>query len=138
MAEQRIWMGVTDVTGVVTGPTGVQVELKFLVDSGATLTVLPKATWKKLGLRPTRSRRFSLANGTTIERQLSECRISLPQGETATPVVLGEGGDVALLGVVTLEELGLMLNPLDRTLREVEWPLMSIVAHDGSGPRAFP
>jgi hypothetical protein len=31
--------------------------------------------------------------------------------------VLGEPGDEALLGVVTLENLGLVLNPFDRTLR---------------------
>jgi hypothetical protein len=31
-------------------------------------------------------------------------------------VVLGEPGDDALLGTVTLESLGLVLNPFDRTL----------------------
>jgi len=36
-------------------------------------------------------------------------------GRTATsPVVLGGPGDAALLGAVTLETLGLMLNPLSR------------------------
>ena len=34
-----------------------------------------------------------------------------------TPVVLGEPGDEALLGVVTLEILGLVLNPFSRTLQ---------------------
>ena len=38
-------------------------------------------------------------------------------GRTATsPVVLGGPGDAALLGAVTLETLGLMLNPLSREL----------------------
>jgi predicted aspartyl protease len=32
-------------------------------------------------------------------------------------VVLGEDGDEALLGVVTLEILGLVFNPFDRTLQ---------------------
>ena len=31
-----------------------------------------------------------------------------------SPAVLGEAKDVAILGVVTLETLGLMLNPLTR------------------------
>jgi hypothetical protein len=40
----------------------------------------------------------------------------LPQGEGHMPVVLGEEGDQALLGVVTLEELGLVFNPFQRSL----------------------
>jgi predicted aspartyl protease len=59
---------------------------------------------------------FTLADGTTIERQVSECYIKLPQGEGHTPVILGEIGDEPLLGMVTLEILGLVLNPFTRTL----------------------
>ncbi len=60
---------------------------------------------------------FSLADGTIIERNVSECHISLSQGEGHTPVILGEPGDKALQGVVTLEILGLVLNPFNRTLQ---------------------
>ncbi len=48
---------------------------------------------------------------------MSEAYISLPQGEGHTPVILGEPRDEALLGVVTLEILGLVLNPFTRTLQ---------------------
>jgi hypothetical protein len=58
-----------------------------------------------------------LADATTIERSISEAYVVLPQGEAHTPVVLGEDGDQALLGVVTLEILGLVFNPFDRTLQ---------------------
>ena len=34
-----------------------------------------------------------------------------------TPVILGEPRDDALLGVVTLEEMGLVLNPFERSLQ---------------------
>jgi len=57
-----------------------------------------------------------LADGTTVERAVSEAFVVLPQGEAHTPVILGEAGDEALLGVVTLEILGLVFNPFDRTL----------------------
>ena len=44
-------------------------------------------------------------------------RLALPQGEAYTPVVLGQPGDAeALLGVVTLEILGLVFDPFRRTL----------------------
>ena len=52
-----------------------------------------------------------------MEREISNCVVRLVElGETPTPVVLGEAGDVALLGAVTLKELGLVLNPFSRTL----------------------
>lgn len=110
-------MGVTQVEAVVTGPTGVQVPVNLLVDSGATYSVLPHDVWDRLELTPKRSISLSLADGTSIERQVSECHFNLPQGDAHSPVILGEPGDAALLGVVTLENLGLVLNPLTRELQ---------------------
>ncbi len=117
-------MGTTYVDGRVAGPRGARARVRFLVDSGAVYTVLPHRVWKRIGLAPRRRQTLSLADGTDIERQVSECRISLPQGDTHTPVILGEPGDVALLGMVTLEELGVVLNPLDRTIEPMHAPLM--------------
>ncbi len=107
---------VTHVQGVVTGPTGKQATLCFLVDSGATYTLLPHDVWPALELQPKRKVTFTLADGTPVERSVSEVQIRLPEGEGHTPVILGEQGDQALLGVVTLEILGLVLHPFKRTL----------------------
>lgn len=109
-------MGITYIEGVVSGPGGEQSSVRFLVDSGATYTLLPYEVWQRLRLSPTREVTFTLADGTAIQRQVSECHITLPQGAAHTPVILGEPGDEALLGAVTLEILGLVLNPFTRTL----------------------
>ena len=116
-------MGVTYIEGTVTGPSGKNKNVRFLVDSGAKYSLLPKIVWKAIGLKPKRKLSFVLADGTTIERSVSEAHISMPQGEAHTPVVLGEKGDEALLGVVTLEILGLVLNPFDRTLHPMRMTL---------------
>lgn len=118
-------MGLTYVKGTVTGKRGKKQTLKFLVDSGAGYTLLPEKTWRELGLKPKRKMDFVLADGTQIERNLSECHIELPQGEGHTTVVLGEGADEPLLGVITLEMMGLMLNPFDRTLQPMRMMLAS-------------
>jgi clan AA aspartic protease len=110
-------MGVTYLEGLVTSPSGKQATVRFLVDSGATYTLLPYQDWQLIGLSPKRTATFTLADGTSIERKVSECHIQLPQGEGHTPVILGEPGDEPLLGVVTLEILGLVLNPFNRTLQ---------------------
>jgi clan AA aspartic protease len=109
-------MGITYIQGKVRGPRGKEATVKFLVDGGATYSLLPEAIWKRLGLRPARKMSFTLADGTTMERAVLESFIRLPQGEGHTPVILGEAGDQALLGMVTLEILGLVLNPFKRTL----------------------
>ena len=109
-------MGVTYVAGTVVGPSAEE-GLDFLVDGGSQYTLLPEPVWQKIGLIATRRQRFRLADGTLMERDIANCLIRLPGlGETPTPVVLGQAGDVALLGAVTLEELGLVLNPFSRTL----------------------
>ena len=110
-------MGVTFIEGRVMAASGCEETVDFLVDSGAGYTLLPYDVWQSLGLEPTREETFRLADGTAVTRNLSRCYIILPQGEEYTPVVLGEpSDDQALLGAVTLEELGLVLNPFSRTL----------------------
>ena len=108
-------MGITYISGIVTGPKG-QRTLDFLVDSGATYTLLPVDVWQAIGLLPKRTATFSLADGSKMERQVSECHIALDVGEGHSPVILGEPGDEPLLGAVTLEILGLILNPFKRSL----------------------
>lgn len=79
-------MGITYVEATVTGPEGTE-RLSFLVDSGATYTVLPEKSWRSIGLSPTRSVRFTLADGTVIERDVSEARLTLPVGTAHSPGV---------------------------------------------------
>jgi len=109
-------MGITYVEAKVKGPSGKDENVKFLIDSGATYSVLPKAVWEMIGLKPKREMSFTLADGTAVKRAVSEAFVILPQGEAHTPVILGEEGDEALLGAVTLEILGLVFNPFSRTL----------------------
>ena len=116
-------MGLTYVDGTVTGPAGTGANVRFLVDSGATYTLLPHAVWTALGLAPKRTMAFTLADGTQVSRDVSECHLSLPEGDGHTPVILGEPGDEALLGVVTLEILGLVLHPFKRTLEPMRMML---------------
>jgi clan AA aspartic protease len=111
-----------DVT--VRGPLGER-TVEFLVDSGAMYSLVPVDVWPAIGLEAKRTQRFTLADGTHITRAVSECHVTLPQGETHTPVILGEEGDEPLLGVVTLENLGLVLDPFRRELRPMHMRLAS-------------
>jgi len=116
-------MGLTYLEGKVKGTGSKRISLRFLVDSGATYTLLPESVWKALKLKANRTMTFTLADGTSVERDISECLIELPQGQGHTPVILGRTGDEPLLGAVTLEILGLVLNPFNRTLQPMRMML---------------
>ena len=107
-------MGLTRVEAVVASPRSPRrrATMAFLVDSGAAYSVIPAAELRKLGIRPTEERTFFLANGQLVKRKIGEARFTF-EGQSATCVVLfGEEGDHALLGVTTLENLGLIFDPL--------------------------
>ena len=55
-------------------------------------------------------------DGSIISRGVSECTFEIEGLSATSPVVLGEAAEGPLLGAVTLETLGLMLNPLSRQL----------------------
>ncbi len=111
-------MGLTNVVADVSNPLDQRRKktLTFLVDSGAVYSVIPAAELKALGVAPTGTRTFFLANGTPVKRRTGEARIRLGD-ESATCVVLfGERGDSTLLGVTTLENLGLVFDPIRQKL----------------------
>ena len=120
-------MGIVHLEGEVSGPKGSE-KLKFLVDTGSNYTLLPEATWKKIGLIARRTMAFTLADGSEMHRRISECGIKLLDDEGHTPVILGEGADEALLGVITLEEFGLMINPFNRQLQPMRLMLAQNVS----------
>ena len=110
-------MGLITANGIVTGPTGLAHAVDFLVDSGAKYSLLPEDVWRAIGLMPKRRMTFVLADGSRLVREISECHIRLLDDEGHTPVILGVNHYEALLGVVTLEIFGFVLDPFNRTIR---------------------
>jgi clan AA aspartic protease len=92
-------------------------QVKFLVDSGAIYSVVPTRTLERLGVKPHSSRTFVLADGSELTRRMGDAVFRLDGRQGASPVIFGEKGDHALLGAVTLESLGVLLDPLRRELR---------------------
>jgi len=91
-------------------------ESEFLVDSGASFTVVPEIELKKLGIKPQGKEQFVLADGKIITRKVGSALYEYEGTERAAPVLFGQKGDSMLLGVFTLEALGLSLDPLKRKL----------------------
>lgn len=112
-------MGLTYVKAAITNPARPtrRARVKFLVDSGAFYSVVPKRVLRGLGISPSRTKTFLLTDGTEIKRSIGQALFRLDGEEAASPVIFGEKGDSVLLGSVSLEALGFMLDPLRRELR---------------------
>jgi clan AA aspartic protease len=93
------------------------ITARFLVDSGAVYSGVPAATLQRLGSRPHSSRTFVLADGTEITRRIGDAIFIINGDRGLSPVIFGEKDDAALLGMVSLESLGLVLDPMKRVLR---------------------
>jgi predicted aspartyl protease len=98
----------------------------MLVDSGAAYSIVDGSKLRALGIRPTSSRTFMLADGTEVTRSVGAALFQFQGQEAASTIIFGEPGDATLLGVVTLEELGLILDPMRRELRPMPMSLMPL------------
>ena len=120
-------MGLTYIHGTIVNPAKPRrsARLKFLVDSGALYSVVPTSVLRRLGIKPGSSRTFILADGTEVTRSIGQALFRIKGDEGASPVIFGEKGDSVLLGSVSLEALGFMLDPLKRELRPLPMLLAS-------------
>jgi hypothetical protein len=86
------------------------------VDSGAVYSFVPRDILVRLGIAPHSRLRFRLADGSTIERDRGDALFFYKNQQGAAPVIFGEREDATLLGAVTLESLGFVLDAVRRDL----------------------
>jgi predicted aspartyl protease len=97
-----------------------ETAVDMTVDSGAIYSVVPAPDLRDIGVRPERTETFWLADGRHVRRQVGFVFFAIDGSEAISRVIFGRPGDACLLGMVTLEELGLSLDPLKRRLRPVK------------------
>lgn len=115
-------MGVTTLMIDVANPVKPPVteRLEFTVDSGAIYSVVPAKILRKLRIRPQKRETFQLANGAKIVRPKGVALFKFRQYVGGADVIFGEKGDATLLGALSLEALGLALDPIKRELRPMQ------------------
>ncbi len=93
-------------------------QLQALVDTGATMLVLPADVVGKLGLFPDGYRKVRYADGRIRELPwVSNIRIVILGRETVTNALVEDAGTTPLVGQIPLEELDLIVDPKSRELR---------------------
>ena len=101
-------------------------EKELLVDTGAVYSMVSRVTLEQIGVKP-RRRRFRSANGQEFEREVGMAVFDYEGIITTAPVIFGEEGDEEVLGVLTLEGLGLQVDPVTGQLRPME--LLMVLAN---------
>ena len=111
-------MGLTVLSLEVANPADAEQResVDFLIDSGAVYSFVPREVLVRLGIAPHSRQRFRLADGSSIERDQGDALYFYKNQRGAAPVIFAEEKDATLLGVVTLESLGFVLDAVRRDL----------------------
>jgi predicted aspartyl protease len=112
-------MGLTTLEIEIANPAkpGKGESIELLVDSGAIYSVIPVTTLWRLGIRSDGREEFVLADGSRITRRKGIAKFRYRERFGGGDVIFGEPGDSTLLGALTLEALGLTLDPIRRELK---------------------
>ena len=100
-------------------PEAAEEEVRVLVDTGATLSVLPAELLERLGIVRINQRRLR-GFGGVIVRDIGNANMRYGDTIAAVTVVFGEETDPTVLGVTALEVLGFQIDPVGGALQPAE------------------
>ena len=91
-------------------------KVSLLVDTGATLSWIPREVLEQLGVTPFSRLPFSLADGRRLEREITAVLLTIDGRKAPVEVAVGEPGEEAVLGATALEGLGFAVDPVAKKL----------------------
>lgn len=97
------------------------IEVNALVDTGATLTVIPRDVARELRLKPT-GRSVVETGAGRLELERTRIWLELEGEGEMVPALISDIIDKVLIGVTALEVLGLQVDPLTGRLKK--WTLL--------------
>ena len=114
-------MGAIHVTVTIRNPadTDRYWEGLFLVDTGATDSLVPRKHLEAIGLVPKGSRLFELADGSELTMDVTAAEIEFMGDWTAGTVIFGDDDVEPILGVTALESVGIEVDPRNQRLKRL-------------------
>ncbi len=98
-------------------------EIRVLVDTGATLSVLPASLLERLGIPRIGSKRFR-GFGGEVTRDIGNVTMHCDGELGAAGAIFGDEDDPPIMGVTALESLGFEADPVSGKLNRVEMLLL--------------
>ena len=114
-------MGTTHVTVTIRNPADPTRSWDglFLVDTGATDSLVPRSCIEAIGLEPEGQRVYETADGREIRMDFTRAYIEFMGDVTAGRVIIGDEGVEPLLGVTALESTGIEVDPVNQRLKRL-------------------
>ncbi len=118
-------MGLFNVPIGVGDPQGERFQIvEALVDTGATFSIVPAPILDNLGVERQKGGSFELADGSLRYFSLGQTTLQVEGEEVDSVVVFGDEDMQPILGAVTLEILGLAVDPARQRLIKVPYRLL--------------
>ncbi len=92
-------------------------EGKFLVDTGAHDTIVPRKHLEAIGIEPRTSREYEMADGNGVRFDLGLASIEIMGEFAGVTVLFGSDDAEPVLGVITMQAVGVELDLRNECLR---------------------
>lgn len=114
-------MGATHVTVCIRNPAEPTRtwEGLFLVDTGATDTLVPRDHLESIGMKPKGKRSYELADGNELQMDITTGDIEFMGEIVGGTIIMGEPDTEPILGVTALESVGIEVDPQSQTLKRL-------------------
>ena len=114
-------MGATYVDVTIRNPADPQRSWtgRFLVDTGAFDSLVPRAHLQAIGLKPRGRREYVLADGKPVSLDITIAEIEFEGEVVGGTIVYGDEGAEPLLGVTALESGGFEVDPRNEELKRL-------------------
>ena len=101
---------------------------QFLVDTGAIDSLAPAAELQRMGIRPSGKRVYELASGERVEYEFAWAEFSLLDDTITSRIIFGPDNAEPILGVLALEAVGLVVDPVTHKLKRLDALPLKVVA----------
>ena len=114
-------MGATHVTVTIRNPANPERNWEglFLIDTGATDSLVPRPHLEAIGLEPKGRRVYELADGSELIMDITTGDIEFMGEIVGGTILFGDAGAEPLLGVTALESVGIEVDPNSQTLKRL-------------------
>ena len=130
-------MGATYVDVTIRNPANLERKWtgKFLVDTGAFDSLVPRARLEEIGLQPKGRRQYVLADGQPVTLDITVAEMEFEGEIVGGTVVYGEDEAEPLLGVTALESGGFEVDPRSQALKRLPGVLLKTNKTRSANPR---
>ncbi|MDE0365033.1 MAG: clan AA aspartic protease [Gammaproteobacteria bacterium] len=113
-------MGLTRVEAVIRNPANPARawQGRFLVDSRAIDTLVPRQHLERIGVRPGGQRVYTMADGSRVKMDVAVAQVEIMEEFTGVLVIFGDNETEPLLGVTAMESAGIEIDPVKQRLKK--------------------